>query len=55
MQVASVASQLQSQLIQSAKPQAQTPKPQTTAVKDADGDTDGDTAASDKGRLDTKG
>jgi hypothetical protein len=57
MQIPSVASQLQSQLLQPAKPQTptQSPKPQSTAQVDADGDHDGDTSASDKGQaVDTK-
>ena len=56
MQIPSVASQLQSSLIQSTKPGQQTPKPQVNPIKvDADGDHDGDTSASDKGQaVDTK-
>jgi hypothetical protein len=56
MQIPSVASQLQSSLIQSTKPGQQTNKPQVnTTPVDADGDHDGDTSSSDKGQaIDTK-
>ncbi|MGD0770660.1 MAG: hypothetical protein ABSB42_20960 [Tepidisphaeraceae bacterium] len=45
MQIPSVASQLQTKLIQSTAPQS--PKPAPKPQVDADGDRDGDTAATD--------
>ena len=57
MQIPSVASQLQSQLIQNSKTPVPQQKPQAlTTPTDADGDHDGDTATSDNGKgLDIKG
>jgi hypothetical protein len=56
MQIPSVASQLQSQLIQSTKPGQQTNKPQAnTNPVDTDGDQDGNPLSPDKGQaIDTK-